>query len=50
MLYEAGVAKLTLRETYLADQGRYTATATNSAGSEKTSCFLNVQSKSYYVF
>lgn len=43
--YEEGVAKLTIRETYLSDQGRYAVTARNDAGSGSTSCFLNVQSK-----
>ena len=39
------MARLTIKEADLAAQGRYTVVATNAAGSDRTSCFLDVQSK-----
>ncbi|XP_067933209.1 myosin light chain kinase, smooth muscle-like [Watersipora subatra] len=39
---ESGLARLTIKEVELADQGRYTAVASNSAGTKSCSCFLNV--------
>lgn len=45
MAFEAGMARLTIKEADLAAQGRYTVVATNAAGSDRTSCFLDVQSK-----
>ena len=39
------MARLTIKEADLAAQGRYTVVATNAAGSDRISCFLDVQSK-----
>ena len=45
MSFVDGVANLTIRNASLGDAGRYTLVATNDAGSERVSCFINVQSK-----
>ncbi|KAJ7345581.1 hypothetical protein JRQ81_001531 [Phrynocephalus forsythii] len=41
--FEAGVARLVIREAFAEDSGRFTCTATNEAGSVSTSCHLLVQ-------
>lgn len=43
--YKNGVAKLTINEVFPEDAAKYTCTATNSIGSESTSCHLRVKSK-----
>ncbi|KAF7245040.1 Titin [Varanus komodoensis] len=43
--FEAGVARLVIREAFAEDSGRFTCTATNEAGSVSTSCHLVVQGK-----
>nr|XP_016851935.1 PREDICTED: titin [Anolis carolinensis] len=41
--FEAGVARLLIREAFAEDSGKFTCTATNEAGSVSTSCHLVVQ-------
>uniref|UniRef100_A0A670XYE9 Ig-like domain-containing protein n=1 Tax=Pseudonaja textilis TaxID=8673 RepID=A0A670XYE9_PSETE len=43
--FEAGVARLVIREAFAEDSGKFTCTATNEAGSVSTSCYLLVQGK-----
>ncbi|XP_042192253.1 titin-like isoform X1 [Callorhinchus milii] len=43
IIFEAGVARLTIREAFAEDSGRFTCTATNEAGTINTSCYLLVQ-------
>ncbi|XP_039185110.1 titin-like isoform X2 [Crotalus tigris] len=41
--FEAGVARLVIREAFAEDSGKFTCTASNEAGSVSTSCYLLVQ-------
>lgn len=43
--FEAGVARLVIREAFAEDSGKFTCTASNEAGSVSTSCYLLVQGK-----
>lgn len=45
MSYKQGLARLTIKHTSLADQGRYSVVASNDAGQDKSSCFVNIHSK-----
>ena len=41
--YEENVAQLVVAEAFSEDEGEYTCTATNSSGTESTSCYLTVE-------
>lgn len=44
--YKNGVAALTINEVFPEDEGEYACLATNSIGSDTTSCKLTVKGKS----
>lgn len=43
--YTDGIARLTIREAFAEDSGRFSCTATNEAGTVSTSCYLLVKGK-----
>lgn len=43
--YEGGVARLVIREAFAEDSGHFTCTASNEAGTARTSCYLLVKGR-----
>lgn len=47
--YKNGVATLTINEVFPEDEGEYACLATNSIGSDTTSCKLTIKRKNIYI-
>lgn len=48
--YKNGIASLTINEIFPEDEGTYSCLATNSLGTDTTSCKLTVKRKGKHIY